>query len=148
MHIVLHSCAQFATRTYAHVECEIVLDEIGSISKCQASFLVSRLAASPLVLSLPSKAHICARRFADVLVPPFFRIPSNENWTGGQTPFSYVRRPLLRGVASTCSRQQRKQRRCHRVPRRFRNTSRGRLTAELSEHLRKHSRRPERKLLL
>ena len=92
MHIVLHSCAKCATRAYAHIECEIVLDEIGSISKCEALFLVSRLAASPLVLSLPNKTHICACKLADVFVPPFFRIPSNENWTGGQTPFSYVGR--------------------------------------------------------
>ena len=32
MHIFLHSCAQLATRTYAHVEGEIVFDQIGSLS--------------------------------------------------------------------------------------------------------------------
>ena len=93
MHIVLHSCAQFATRTYAHIECEIVLDEIGSVSKCQASFLVSRLAASPLVLSLPNKAHICACKLADVLVPPLFRIPSTNIGQVGRLRFhTYVGR--------------------------------------------------------
>ena len=32
LHIFLHSCAQLATRTYAHVEGEIVFDQTGSTS--------------------------------------------------------------------------------------------------------------------